>query len=237
MARKTFVYLPLISLAVLVLLYLAVNTIVRRDWATAPGWLDGFWGGSILLLLAALARGVIDEMAARAERGRVRTLSQDSACPVPTDPDTLILSFGQATLDGIACGDSIDALVAFGAPERPLAGNAGELRFPALGLLVEVERWGVAYFGLVFRDGDCPGLSLARVMLADTSGPTCVLSSATTIEDIERLLGPPKSRDADGDETIDVYDVIEARDASRHMFEFEYVADGTLKRVNLFPAR
>ena len=156
----------------------------------------------------------------------------DFKLPIP-DFDLGAMCFG-----GLALGAPLESAAFLGRPDRLRWTEMDyfEMLYAAGGFQVDVEGGRLAYLAFfIGPDEFLPkhkplAFSRPRLVGAGEGGAELVLSPEVGREQLEELLGPPGSVDADDDETVLYY-----RRGGVAM-EFELAPDGKLKRWNLYPA-
>lgn len=173
-----------------------------------------------------------------------RLLGKQSTPPDPTQDwpayqniERIVIPH-QGQFGDLKFGNPINQAKSFGKPSklRWIEDTYVSLHYAQAGFLLDFEHERLAYFALFTNqplDESDPDKDFTPtiICLQSADGKTARLSGESKRNDIEAILGKPKSIDTDSDETILYYEF------GKITVEFELQAnDGVLMRMNLFPS-
>lgn len=140
----------------------------------------------------------------------------------------IFFDMGKFTVNGAKLGEHYEALQVFGHPDNPKAVKVQQFCYFASGFVVEMSENKTDFVAFVFQDDFQEGFQECALTLRLPGPKPANLSSNTTRQELEQLLGPPQHEDTDAEETILSY--------KRHgvELELELTLEGRLKRVNIF---
>lgn len=136
-----------------------------------------------------------------------------------------------SSLGPLRFGDPLEHAQVLGRPDRfeQTAPHYHELLYAHAGFQIDFDSGRFAYVAFfIAADNDLP--ASAPITFSQPVLDSHRLSPATSLRDIEALVGPPKSRATDADETLLFYE------KNGLTLEFEFMSSGLLKRLNLFPS-
>lgn len=136
----------------------------------------------------------------------------------------------RSALGPLHFGDTLEHARVLGRPDRftQTRPDYCELLYARAGLQIDFDAGRFAYVAF-FIGPDKYLPTTSKVIFAQPVLDGHRLSSAISIQNVERLFGPPKSRDVDDKETILFYE------KHRLTLEFEFTSTGFLKRLNIYP--
>ncbi len=140
----------------------------------------------------------------------------------------LVLDPGDQSLNGVQIGDAGEELARFGRPSNPKPFKHGRFLYDRMGVVIELEKDRVHYFGCPVRRVDIDDVGPCVVSVVCPDGVQISVADGTMAETLLAHLPEPSETDVDDQETVYLFVFGE------HQLELEFAPDRHVRRLNLF---